>query len=84
MNDAFEIPVTFNAVDISFMAELVPSGYITRIAVDVYGQQMIFEPDEEGQYRVVIESALLTKYSNVNISLLKEIANVLNSVKQVS
>lgn len=84
MHDAFEIPVTWKDVEISFQARLIPSGYITRMGVDVYGEEIVFEPDEEGKYRVVIDPALLSDYPITDIALLKEIANVLNSVNETS
>lgn len=80
MNDSFEIPVTFNGAEISFPAQLVPSGYIHKIQVDVYGQPFLFEPDEEGQYIVVIDPGILNNYKNIDIALLREIANTLESV----
>lgn len=80
MNNTFEIPLTLNGSETAFPARLIPSGYITKIGVDVYGQEIIFEPDEEGQYRMVIDPAVLSEYVNVDITLLREIANVLNSV----
>ena len=84
MNDSFEIPVTFNGAEISFPAQLIPSGYIHKIQVDVYGQPFLFEPDEEGQYIVVIDPAVLNTYKNIDIALLREIANVLQSVNESS
>lgn len=80
INDSFEIPVTWKDAEISFQARFIPTGYITRIGVDIYGKELVLEPDEEGLYRAVLEADALGNYPEIDVSLIKEIAHVLNTV----
>lgn len=79
-NDTFEIPITWKGNEISFAAKLIPTGYITRIGIDIYGEEVVLEPDEEGQYRVVMETDASGNYPEIDIPLVREIAHVLNTV----
>ncbi len=81
MDDSFEIPVNLNGSEHSFSARLVPSGYVHKILVDVYGEQIYFEPDEEGAYRAVTDIAAIDKNTNVSVELLKEIAFTIQSAR---
>jgi len=77
----FEIPVTVNGTEHSFRAKLVPSGYVHKILVDVYGEQIYFEPDEEGAYRAVTDISAFDKNKNVSLELLREIAFTIQSAR---
>ena len=81
MDDSFEIPVTFKGEDLSFPAKVVPSGYVYKILVEIYGEPVYFEPDEEGEYRALTDPSLLTKDSSISTDLLKEISLVIQSVR---
>jgi len=54
MGDHFQIPVTYNGEDLLFDASLKEYGYVHKIEVDVNGQTIIYEQDEEGLYRAVV------------------------------
>ena len=80
MEDIFEIPVTYKGEELLFTASLKAYGYVHKIEVDVNGQTIIFEQDEEGLYRGMLsyeEALLLPK---VNIELVGLLATVLNTV----
>jgi hypothetical protein len=57
MDSTFEIPVVYKGKEISFPAEVIRYGYVHRIQVDVEGQIIFLEKDEEGHYRVIAEAA---------------------------
>lgn len=80
MDESFEIPVTFNAKEILFPASLVTSGYTYKIHVDVYGQLVSFERDEERNFRAVINGEEMDKSAKMDKELIKEIANTLESL----
>ncbi len=46
MTEPFELASNIRG-EILFSAQLKPYGYIYRIVVDVFGQEVFFEPDEE-------------------------------------
>lgn len=81
MKEDFQIPITLNGQELSFSACLVPSGYITKIVVNIYGEKIMYEPDEEGQYRALINNDAFNNDAKINIELLKEIANTIQSVR---
>lgn len=80
MNDSFKIPVLFNHKELSFPANLLTPGYTHKIMVDVNGLNIIFEPDEEGNYRAIIDEILLEKANQIDIPLLMTIANAIESL----
>lgn len=57
MNESFELPVQFKDKTILLPAELTIWGYSHRILVTWEEQSIIFEPDEERNYRAIIEDA---------------------------
>ncbi|KAA5547841.1 hypothetical protein [Adhaeribacter rhizoryzae] len=79
-DNLLEIPVTYKGEELSFTGKLILSGYIHKIQVDVTGQQVIFEPDEERNYRVIIDQSQLEKGVQLDVALLQAIAQVLESV----
>ena len=80
MDDAFQIPVTYKGEDLLFNASLKAYGYVHKIEVDVNGQTIIYEQDEEGLYRAVVPYEDALNSPNVNVELLGLIATVLNTV----
>ena len=80
MIDSFQIPVTFNHAELSFPAILIPQGYTHKILVYVNGLDIIFEPDEEGNYRAIIDDILLERAPEINVPLLKTIASAIEFI----
>jgi len=78
--DSLEIPVTYKGEELSFSARFLMLGYIHKIQVEVDGQVIMYEPDEERNYRVVLTAAQLEKGVKLDIELLKAIAEVIQSV----
>lgn len=74
MDNFFEIPVLYNESTHNFSAELIPSAYNYRIAVDVFGETILFEPDEEGRFRALISYEDLQKSALVDKNLVAAIA----------
>ena len=78
MNDftdnQFELQVEYNGQKLMLKASLLVTGYTHKFNVDVNGQSIIFEPDEERNYRAVIPYDELDNNKNINKELLKAIA----------
>ncbi len=72
MNEPFELPVTYKGEELHFPTRLQQLGYTHRIVVDVNGQQVFFEPDEERNYKAIIEQEKLNK--QISVELLQAIA----------
>ena len=80
MDERFEIPVLYRGQAYSFPATLRMRGYVRQFRVDVGGIEVIFECDEEENYRALLEELQLKKNPHLDVSLLKAIAQVLESV----
>jgi hypothetical protein len=80
MDDALEIPVTYKGQELSFPARLLLTGYTHKIQVEVDGQLIMFEPDEERNYRAVLDTNQLEQGARPDVPLLQAIAAVIESV----
>ncbi len=79
MTEPFDIPVLYNGKQLYFPAQLQPRGFTHQFTVDVYGDVFVFEPDEEGSYRVLLthtERAV----PEPDVALLQAIAQALASL----
>ena len=84
MDDYFSIPVAFQGNELEFEARLLMQGYIHRIEVIVDGIPVLFEPDEERNYRALVSLEQLEgKGRNLNKGILQAIAGVLHSLPEV-
>ena len=79
--DDFEIPVIYKNEEFSFPASIKILGYVQQIQVDLFGEIINFEPDEERNYRPVLTNEQLDRKVKVDIELLKRIAEVIEGVK---
>lgn len=55
MEHYFELPVSVNGEERSFKGRLVTFGYVYKFHIVVDGQELIFEKDDEQEYRVLSE-----------------------------
>lgn len=78
--DSLEIPVTYKGEELLFPAELLMMGYTHKIQVEVEEQLIMFEPDEERNYRAILTEEQLNKNKKLDVGLLQAIAQVLESV----
>lgn len=78
MDDPFELPVMYRNQEIFFPAKLQQTGYSHRFCVEVYGQDVFFEPDEERNYRALIDPENVTK--EISVELLQAIAATIESL----
>ncbi|MES2373227.1 MAG: hypothetical protein V4557_11655 [Bacteroidota bacterium] len=80
MFDLFDLPVEYKGKEILFPAELLPMGFTHKIKVNLDGTDILFEPDEERNYRAVIDYAALDKMNSVNKDLLQLICQTLDEL----
>ncbi len=80
MFDLFDLPVEYKGKEMLFPAELLPMGFTHKIKVNVDGMDILFEPDEERNYRAVIDYTALDKMSSVNKDLLQLICQTLDEL----
>lgn len=80
MLDLFELPVEYNGKEFLFPAELLPMGFTHKIKVTVDGTEILFEPDEERNYRAMITDLEKFNQSNIDKLLLQEICKTLDEL----
>jgi len=80
MNDSFEIPVLFDQAELIFPARVIKQGFSHKILVEVNCLQIIYEPDEEGKYRAIIDEVLIERADKISVPLLKAIAQAIESI----
>jgi hypothetical protein len=80
MTDSFEIPVKYKGEELLFPAKLLMLGYTHKIEVIVNEIPVLYEPDEERNYRAYIEPATIEKSRNIDINLLQAMAEAIESV----
>ena len=78
MNETIDIPITYEGNELIFKARVIKYGYIHRFEVDVEGNPVIFEPDEERNYRAIVDPAHDKQSKNINPEILKLIAETIN------
>jgi hypothetical protein len=71
--DEFELPVSFNKKEFSFPARLLHYGYSYKLEVDIDGDKILFEPDEERNWRALVAYEDIGNNKKVNVDLLKAI-----------
>ena len=74
MDDLFELPVSFNNTELNFPARILNYGYSYKLEVDIDGTKLLFEPDEETNWRALIAYEELTANKKINVRLLQAIA----------
>lgn len=77
MDEKFQLPVEYKGEELALNTSLLVTGFTHKFVVEVYGQEIIFEPDEERNYRAIIPYEEVGKNKTLDQGLLKEIASVL-------
>ena len=80
MEETFGLPVEYNGQQMMLKASLLVTGYTHKFIVEVEGQSMIFEPDEERNYRSVIPYDDIKNQKHLDIELLKTISKALEKL----
>ena len=77
MDNRFEIPITYHSEDYNFTAELIAYAFSYKIAVNIFGEIIFFEPDEEGHFRAVVGYEQVQQTRIIDKTLLEAIAEKL-------
>ena len=78
MDDSFFLTVNVRGVERQFTASLHVFGYTHRFHVDVDGTEVLFERDEEGNYRAIVPPENLRKLPDTG--LLQSIAEAIERI----
>ena len=80
MDEGFEIPVTYNGREKHFPARLLTYGYSYKIEVEINDSLILFEPDEERNWRAQSPGEDFEKNKKISSGLLQAIANSLEEI----
>lgn len=80
MDEDFEIPVTFNNKELHFPARLLTYGYSFKLEIDIEGTTVLFERDEERNWRALVSFEDVQANKHVNAALLKAIAEAIEEI----
>lgn len=73
MDEPFELPVLYKDKDFFLPAQLIQQGYTYKFKVLVDEAEVYFEPDEEGNYRALVDAETLPR--NIEPAFLQAIAD---------
>ena len=80
MEEQFELPVKYKGEELMLNASLIFTGYTHKFSVDINGQIIIFEPDEERNYRAVIPYEDINNHKNIDKELLQVIGEAIEAI----
>ena len=69
--EVFELPIDYKGTERMISCQLAPMGYTYKIYAEADGYEIIFEPDEERNFRAVMED--VDAVSKVDIQLVRDI-----------
>ncbi|MEO9144653.1 MAG: hypothetical protein ABI237_03780 [Ginsengibacter sp.] len=80
MDYDLEVPVTYKNQELIYIAKFIQFGYSYKFEVDVNGIIVFFEPDEEGNFRAIINPAIDHKSHTIDKELIQLIAGALEKM----
>jgi hypothetical protein len=80
MNEPFDLPVIYKNQQLYLKAQLLLLGYTHKFRVEVIGEDILFEPDEERIYRAVIAYERFQAEKLFDKDLLSAIAEAIESL----
>lgn len=79
MDEPFELPLTYKDKELHFPAQLLHYGYTHQFEVAINGVMVRFEPDEERNYRAMMDPEEV-EGSKIDIALLQAIAAAIENI----
>ncbi|WP_407430440.1 hypothetical protein [Arcticibacter sp.] len=80
MNEAFLIPVFYMGEELEYEGRLRIMGYLHKIEINIDGVSVLFEPDEERNYRALVSYEQMDQSKRLSAGLLEAIATQLNAL----
>ncbi len=77
MDADLEVPVTYKNQELIFNAKFIQFGYSYKFDVDVNGILVSFEPDEERNFRAIIDPTIDHANHKIDKELIQLIAEAL-------
>ena len=74
MEEEFQLPVSVNNKELRFPARLLNYGYSYKLEVTIDDTKLLFERDEERNWRALISYEDIMADKKINVDLVKAIA----------
>jgi len=81
MDEPFSITVAYRDRECTFEGHLVTVGYTHRFCVLINGLEVTYEPDEERNYRAILNEADHAKVTDTDVELIKAIGEKIQSIQ---
>jgi hypothetical protein len=80
MDEGFELPVILNGKDLKFPGQLHLYGYTQKIEIKVYGTSVMFERDEERNWRAIVDPSQLDTNKSITTELIQAVAESIDHI----
>jgi hypothetical protein len=80
MEEEFQLPVSFNNKELRFPVRLLNYGYSYKLEVTIDDTKLLFERDEERNWRALISYEDTMADKKINVDLVKAIALSIDEV----
>ncbi len=80
LDNNFELPITYKGIDYLLPTTLVTYGYSYKIAVTVFDTIINFEPDEERNFRAVVNAEEINHSKKLDTVVLQQMATTLEEL----
>ena len=81
MDNGFTITVEFRGSECSFEGQVLPMGYTHKICVFINNLEVMYEPDEERNYRALLNEADQSKVRQADMELIALVGNDIAAVR---
>ena len=81
MEDSFSIDVEVQGKEYSFETRLAAVGYTHKFYVLINGLEVIYEPDEQRNYRAILNNAGQNNVIDVDLELIKAVGDKIESIR---
>ena len=79
--DELVLPITYAGEDIELPLRMYAYGYTFRIEILIGETTVIFEPDEEGNYRALVDATQIKTNNTLSRGLLQAISDALEKLR---
>lgn len=80
MEESFELPVQYKGEELSFPGRLLKFGYSYKIELNIGGTMLLFEPDEQRNFRALVAPEEMNKHKEITVDLLEAIVSSLDEL----
>lgn len=82
MDESYTITVQYKAATYNFEARLDTAGYIPRFYVLINGLEVVYEPDEDRNYRAILHESALRSVKEQDVELIKAVGEKIESLRE--